>query len=413
MIDGKLAFYMPHGVWSWFGQDRALKIPSTFEANPDGTFRKGPRLFSPTDVYVPIDVPKRPVFHTIVKCELPEDGGFDCGARALLSSWGREHYVTPSAVFLWSLPRAYMFRFEDLGVVAHKASAQPRDQFSFKLKDGTLHLVGVAEDPAETSAASDFGTAYPIPERKSRVVVESLPISAFDVYGEQSLDGKVRDLGDLAGGQSWISNNRFVGDALFLGVYTYGSSSSKSRLARFDLGTGQTVHRELEGGVARIEPIGDTRAFVAIHAPGGLRLETLSTSGDLVAQGSETLPGVAEGESRSHGFFFKPSRPGATSGTFGLPVVNGGSGSGGYGWGNGISNIGFWSVTEDGALGSLGAVSSSGEQGVCETSCVDWYGNTRPIFLGTRAFALMGSELAEIAIAPQVQRLGTAAVLTK
>jgi hypothetical protein len=28
-------------------------------------------------------------------------------------------------------------------------------------------------------------------------------------------------------------------------------------------------------------------------------------------------------------------------------------------------------------------------------SCVDWYGNARPIFLGDRIFALMGYELVE------------------
>ncbi|NNC71802.1 MAG: hypothetical protein HKN78_02895 [Sphingomonadaceae bacterium] len=31
----------------------------------------------------------------------------------------------------------------------------------------------------------------------------------------------------------------------------------------------------------------------------------------------------------------------------------------------------------------------------CEASCVDWYGNARPIFLGNRIFALMGYELVE------------------
>jgi hypothetical protein len=31
----------------------------------------------------------------------------------------------------------------------------------------------------------------------------------------------------------------------------------------------------------------------------------------------------------------------------------------------------------------------------CRASCVDWYGNARPIFLGDRVFALMGYELVE------------------
>ena len=35
----------------------------------------------------------------------------------------------------------------------------------------------------------------------------------------------------------------------------------------------------------------------------------------------------------------------------------------------------------------------------CIASCVDWYGNARPIFLGGRVFALMGYELVEGALA--------------
>ncbi|HEX8668559.1 MAG TPA: hypothetical protein VF727_09345 [Allosphingosinicella sp.] len=31
----------------------------------------------------------------------------------------------------------------------------------------------------------------------------------------------------------------------------------------------------------------------------------------------------------------------------------------------------------------------------CEASCVDWYSNARPIFLGNRTFALLGYQLVE------------------
>ncbi len=31
----------------------------------------------------------------------------------------------------------------------------------------------------------------------------------------------------------------------------------------------------------------------------------------------------------------------------------------------------------------------------CKASCVDWYGNARPIFLGDRVIALLGYELVE------------------
>lgn len=433
MIDGKLVFYMPHGAWRYsYGAGggpgkSTLQIPTYFTSNGDGSFTKGAPIFTPTDVYVPLDVPKSPVFHTVVKCELPETGDFACNARSLLSNWGREHYVTPGAVFLWSLPRAYMFRFEDLGVVAHKSAVTPRDQFSFKAKDNVLHIVGTEWRDTSSSTATDGITVpsdAPSTYVAPKVVVESLPLGDFDVLGDQSLASKSRAVQIDASASSWISKNRFVGDALFLGLgggYSYdpktGSATPTNppRVVRFELGSGTTTARDVAGQVTRIEPMGDSTALVAVQATGALELESLPTSGALAPAGTTKIDGLTEGESRSHGFFFKPAPGGAGGGAFGLPVLNNtasGGGGGGYYYGGGVSNIGFWSVSSTGALGALGMVSSSKETGICETSCTDWYGNTRPIFLGERAFALMGSELAEISVAPSAARVGTPAVLT-
>jgi hypothetical protein len=57
------------------------------------------------------------------------------------------------------------------------------------------------------------------------------------------------------------------------------------------------------------------------------------------------------------------------------------------------------SVTSNGMLAEAGELSvkdSEPAQGYqCEVSCVDWYGNSRPIFTGGRIFGLMGTELVE------------------
>jgi len=47
------------------------------------------------------------------------------------------------------------------------------------------------------------------------------------------------------------------------------------------------------------------------------------------------------------------------------------------------------------ALGQLEARPGSARDDGCKASCVDWYGNARPIFLGERVFALLGYELVE------------------
>ncbi len=49
------------------------------------------------------------------------------------------------------------------------------------------------------------------------------------------------------------------------------------------------------------------------------------------------------------------------------------------------------SFSELGTLDSQPAGTADG----CRASCVDWYGNSRPLFLGKRIFALMGYEIVE------------------
>jgi hypothetical protein len=47
------------------------------------------------------------------------------------------------------------------------------------------------------------------------------------------------------------------------------------------------------------------------------------------------------------------------------------------------------------SLGRLHSKASASINDACKASCVDWYGNARPIFIGDRAYALLGYELVE------------------
>jgi hypothetical protein len=46
-------------------------------------------------------------------------------------------------------------------------------------------------------------------------------------------------------------------------------------------------------------------------------------------------------------------------------------------------------------LGELRSISENVREDGCVASCVDWYGNARPLFIGRRVFALLGDELVE------------------
>ena len=49
-------------------------------------------------------------------------------------------------------------------------------------------------------------------------------------------------------------------------------------------------------------------------------------------------------------------------------------------------------------IGELGAQSEKAIDDKCRASCVDWYGNSRPLFVRGRIVALLGYELVEGAL---------------
>jgi len=103
---------------------------------------------------------------------------------------------------------------------------------------------------------------------------------------------------------------------------------------------------------------------------------------------------AAQGETRTHGFFYKRQRP--DQGIVGLPVVR-----------RTLEDMERYQEGSAGVLylrnhalrlsgmGQLDAASNTGKNDDCRASCVDWYGNARPLFIGDRVFALLGYELVE------------------
>ena len=103
---------------------------------------------------------------------------------------------------------------------------------------------------------------------------------------------------------------------------------------------------------------------------------------------------ASQGELRSQGFFYKPDGP--NSGVLGLPISV--AGRAGYRHlFEGSAAILF--LRNDSLhfeeLGELGAQSEKAVDDACRASCVDWYGNSRPIFVRGRVLALLGYEIVE------------------
>jgi len=104
--------------------------------------------------------------------------------------------------------------------------------------------------------------------------------------------------------------------------------------------------------------------------------------------------GASQGELRSQGFFYKPDGP--NSGLLGLPI----SRAGRAGYAHLIEGSAAILFLRNDSLhfqemGELGASPKVAVNDGCRASCVDWYGNARPLFLRGRYIALLGYELVE------------------
>jgi hypothetical protein len=97
---------------------------------------------------------------------------------------------------------------------------------------------------------------------------------------------------------------------------------------------------------------------------------------------------------RSHGFFFKPDKGG--DGMLGLPVNPAGIPGYEHLYANSAAIL-YLDVNDlqFSTLGLLHADPRANQDDNCVASCVDWYGNSRPIFYKGRVFALLGYELVE------------------
>jgi hypothetical protein len=122
------------------------------------------------------------------------------------------------------------------------------------------------------------------------------------------------------------------------------------------------------------------------------------TSVDLTASpevaGAYVRKGASQGELRSQGFFYKPD--GEDTGTLGLPISI--PGRPGYRHLFETSAAILFLRNVGGHLSEVGELGSNPELAIddkCRASCVDWYGNARPLFARDRIIALLGYELVE------------------
>ncbi|RYG72837.1 hypothetical protein EON77_12310 [bacterium] len=336
-----------------------------------------------------------------------------CTARAVLGPPGRVFYVSNDAVYVWMTawrprpkadagtterePGSLLYRLPlgtgdaaSLAPSVLKVRGAPLDQFSFLEREGHLNVLVSGQGSGDAMWTAERVTT---PE----LALLRVPVSSFTRAGVAAPDASYTHLPKTEPG---ALQNRFVGDYLLYGAgasWGYPKKEASGALVAVPYATPGTNPTTLQTGHAidRLEALGGDAIAIGTNRSSlvfsSIALRRPNEPPQL--GGTYTRPDASQGETRSHGFFYKPED--AEHGTFGLPIREA-QASGAAQLTQGSAKLLF--VKNDALafheLGALASRPASGADG-CKASCVDWYGNARPIFLRGRMFALLGYELVE------------------
>jgi hypothetical protein len=399
LIGSKLIFYTPLYL-SPGADDPSQSFPAVRKWHKGATPAEFQRIVSATRVYRPehnIDVTSGLALHTVTVCDL-SGGDFKCEATGVLASPGRVFYVSPESVYVWTTgwtrdsrsARAqsmlYRLPLNGSSPSALGVSGSPVDQFSFlESGDGFLNVLVRAGSYGEAMWSSEAAAGD--------VSLMRVRLTSFN-DGTESTVGS--DYQMLPKPEGYTFQNRFVGDYLLYGSgsgWGYPQQSGKSNLyaVRWIGSEAQTV--QLKHGVDRIEQMGSDAVVVGTDGK-NLHFTSIRLGETAEVVGHYIREGASQGELRSHGFFYKAD--GQDSGTLGLPISVPG-------------RPGYRHLFETSAsilflrnrslqfeeVGELDARPERAVNDACRASCVDWYGNARPLFVRGRVFALLGYEIVE------------------
>ena len=398
LIGSKLIFYSP--VYMYAGQqDHFAAFPAVRKWHKGVNDDDFQRIAPATRIYRPdpdVNAGYRNALHTVTVCDLA-NGGFECQATSVIGPPGRVFYVSPDAVYIWASswsygekkPPSLLFRMPLDGSApsALQVSGSPVDQFSFlQTEDQHLNVLVRSEGKGDGMWRAEVADG--------EVALMRIPIATFS-DGSQLVPATSYQ--QLPKTEGYTFQNRFVGDYL---IYGTGSSwwnpetvKQPKDLFLFDWTRGNLSKLQLPHGVDRIEVLGHDAVVVGTDGK-NLHFTAIRLGQNPEIASRYTREAASQGELRSHGFFYRPEDE--NNGTLGLPI----SVPGRPGYEHLFSTSAAILFLRNESLqfkpiGELGAQAEKAVDDKCRASCIDWYGNARPLFLRGRVFALLGYELVE------------------
>ena len=393
LIGDKLVFYTPEYMGG-YNEQQFPAVRRWHRGAKDTEFKS---VVTPTDIYRaerPAEDSSVSALHSVTVCDL-SSRDMPCKGTAVLGAPGRVFYVSPKSVYVWTndwygndakqQSMLYKLPLDGSAPSAVGVSGGPVDQFSFIESQGEQINVLVRSEPrGEQMWGSE----------KSNGDTALLRLDA-DKFGDGNANASREAYLDVPNVEGYTMQNRFVGDYILYGSGNGWGAQDKTdgaNLFAVNWKTGKLSRLNLNHSVDRIEQLGNAAVVVGTNGS-DLYFSPVSLDDGAKVWPSFVRKNASQGELRSHGFFYKPD--GDDSGLLGLPIAREG-------------REGYRHLVEDSAaiiflkndglefsqLGELEARAANAADG-CRASCVDWYGNARPIFFKGRIFALLGYELVE------------------
>lgn len=414
LIANRLVLYSPMEVDD--EADPLADAPRLTRVNADGS--EAPSvLLGATDVYrtpslIEGQPPAAQMIHSVVSCDLTT-ARFACRATAVAGPAWRNVYVSDTAAYLWVTQAAGRYWTGDyqLGSAAYRIPLDGSGPQMARTWGGPVDQLSFAEDPERgvlnvLVTTAGFGEGMWNSEyRGGEAALLTLPLARFTDGQAGPVPSDYRRLGPMPENGRRIQN-RFVGRQLLYSVSNgwWNPESQASTVAVVPLDGGQVTSWLIAGGVERIEPMGHDALIVAGTAE-GVAFHTVNLV-DAEPDPYEPAPQIVHtfvladtfgAETRSHAFFYQPAAdsPDGERGLLGLPVMRETEGDDGLF--DASADLAFLRRGNDhlALQGILDSRPDTQTDDHCVASCLDWYGDARPIFIGERIFALLGYELVE------------------
>ena len=399
LIGSKLIFYTPQYLWP-DGNDPFGQFPAVRKWHKGATPAEFQRIVSSTRVYYPerqLASTYGVALHTVTVCDLSNDN-FRCEASAVLGAPGRVFYVSPESVYVWttdwvmsgqrSRQQSMLYRMplDGSSPSALGVSGSPVDQFSFlESEDKHLNVLVRADGSGDGMWAAEVAAGD--------VAMMRVPLSLFS---DGSGNASSWSYHPLPKPEGYTFQNRFVGDYLLYGTGNgWGPQENRNQASLYAVRwtDGDTNELTVNHGVDRIEALGSDAIVVGTNGK-DLHFTAVRLGKSPEVADEYIRKDASQGELRSQGFFYKSDGP--ESGVLGLPISV--AGRPGYRHLFQGSAAILFLRNQSLHFEELGELSAQSEKAVndgCRASCVDWYGNSRPIFVRGRVLALLGYEIVE------------------